>query len=165
MKPIFFALLASLFILSACAGPGTLAPPPALDHREAASQVLSSFFEALNRSDYAAAARLYGGSYETLATMNPDIPADDHVALWKQGCQFNGLQCLKIKEILLSEQVDENTFHFIVKFQNADGSLFTQGPCCGEDETSMPPVSEFGYEVRRNANGQLQVMDMPPYVP
>jgi hypothetical protein len=158
MKRIFFVLLASMLILSACAG-------AAGDDNKAARQALSDFFDALNRGDYAAADILYGGSYETLATMNPDVPAGEHTTLWKQGCQFNGFQCLKIKEFLLSEQVDGNTFHFVVQFQNADGSLFVQGPCCGEDETSMPPVSEFGYEVRRSASGQLQVMDMPPYVP
>lgn len=166
MKPVFLALFTFSLILSGCAGPREIPlPTPTTDNSQPARQVLTGFFEALNRADYAAADKLYGGSYETLTTMNPDVPASDHVTLWKQGCQFNGLQCLKVKEVVASDQVYENTFLFVVHFTNADGTLFAQGPCCGEDQTGVSPVSEFQYEVRLNQQGRFQVMDMPPYVP
>jgi hypothetical protein len=161
MKAILLFLLLFVLALSGCASPATT---PDGD-TQAARQALTRFFEALNLADYTAAAGLYGGSYETLATMNPDIPTGERARLWEQGCEFNGFQCLRVKEIVLSERVGETTFHFIVHFENADGTLFVQGPCCGEDETGMPPVSEFPYEVQRNAEGLFQVMDMPPYVP
>ena len=151
---------------SAC-GPVAEIPLPTgtPDISQSARQALTGFFEALNRGDYAAADRLFWDDYEILTTMNPDIAAGDHVALWKQGCQFNGFQCLKIKEIVSSEQVDADTFRFVVHFQNADGTMFVQGPCCGEDPTGVPPVSEFAYQVRRDKTGNFRVMDMPPYVP
>ncbi len=166
MKPSLLLFFTLTFVLAAC-GPIAEIPLPTatLDNSQLARQALIGFFEALNRGDYAAAERLFGDDYEILTSMNPDISASEHVALWKQGCQFNGFQCLKIKEIVSAEQVNENTFRFVVHFQNADGTLFIQGPCCGEDPTSVPPVSEFKYEVRRNDKGMFQVMDMPPYVP
>jgi hypothetical protein len=48
---------------------------------------------------------------------------------------------------------------------SSDGSLFVLGPCCGANETEMPPVSQFEYKVTRDASGQFVVMDLPPYVP
>ena len=162
MKPILAMLLFAL-LLSACA-PATLAPTPVSPDGQAAL-ALTSFFTALNRGDYSAAEALFGDDYEVLTGMNPNTPAGDHLALWKQGCQSNGFQCLKIKEIVSSEKVDEDTYRFVVHFANADDSLFIQNPCCGEDLTTTPPVSEFTYEVRRSAAGKFQVMDTPPYVP
>src|SRR5258706_3333042 len=155
-----------LCLLAACGRfAKTTLPRVPRDDSQSARQALTGFFEALNRGDYAAAESLFGDDYEILTTMNPDIPASDHVALWKQGCRFNGFQCLKIKDIVSSEQVNENIFRFTVHFANADGTLFIQRPCCGEDPTSVPSVSEFKYEVRRNDKGVFQVMDMTPYVP
>jgi hypothetical protein len=159
MKPILVMLLFAL-LFSACA-PATPAGP-----EDQAAQALTDFFGALNRGDYNAAVALFGDDYEVLTGMNSaSIPASDHVALWKQACQSNGFQCLKVKEIVSSEKVDEDTYQFVVHFANADGSLFVQNPCCGEDLTATPPISEFTYEVRRNDQGKFQVMDTPPYVP
>jgi len=166
MKPPRCLLLGLMLFLAAC---GPIAeiplPTPTPDAHQLAIQALTGFFDALNRGDYTAAVGLFGDDYEILTTMNPAISASDHVALWKQGCQFNGFQCLKIKEIVSSEQVSQDVFRFTVHFASADGSLFVQGPCCGEDATTMPPVSEFKIELRRNAQGRFQVWDMPPYVP
>ena len=162
MKTILVMLLFVL-LLSACA-PAALAPTPASADGQAAL-ALTDFFAALNRGDYAAAEALFGDDYEVLTGMNSGIPASDHLALWKQGCQSNGFQCLKIKEIVSSEKADEDTYRFVVHFANADGSLFIQNPCCGEDLTTTPPVSGFTVEVKRNDQGKFQVMDMPPYIP
>ena len=153
-------------MLAACQPPSEIPLPTGTpDSHQLAFKALDDFFAALNSGDYATAVSLFGDDYEILTTMNPDISATDHVALWKQGCQFNGFQCLKIKEIVSSSQIDKDTFDFVVHFANADGSLFIQGPCCGEDPTTMPPVSEFTIQVQRNAQGAFQVWDMPPYVP
>jgi len=162
MRPIL-TILVFVLMLSACA-PATPAPTPATLDGQAAL-ALTSFFAALNRGDYGVAVALFGDDYEVLTQMNPNLPATDHPALWKKACQSNGFQCLKIKEIVSSEKVDDDTFSFVVRFANADGSLFVRNPCCGEDLTTTPPVSEFTYEVRRNAEGKFQVMDTPPYVP
>lgn len=166
MKPILSLFLTLAFGLVACAPVAEIPLPTGTpDTSQQARLALTGFFEALHRGDYAAADKLFWDDYEILTTMNPDISASDHVALWKQGCQFNGFQCLQIKEIVSSEQVDADTFRFVVHFENADGSLFIQGPCCGEDPTSVPPVSDFAYQVRRDPAGAFRVMDMPPYVP
>lgn len=167
MKPTLCLFLALACLLTACGGPISEIPMPTgtPDSHQLAVQALTGFFDALNRGDYSTAAALFGDDYEILTNMNPDTSATDHVALWKQGCQFNGFQCLKIKEIVSSRQIDKDTFDFVVHFANADGSLFIQGPCCGEDPTTVPPVSEFTIQVQRNAQGAFQVWDMPPYVP
>jgi len=155
-------MLLFVLLLSACAPAAT--PTPASPEDQAA-QALTDFFAALNRGDYAAADALFGDDYEVLMGMNSGIPATDHLALWKHACQFNGFQCLKIKEIVSSTQVYDGDFNLVVHFANADGSLFVRNPCCGEDLTTTPPVSEFTYEVKRNDQGKFQVMDTPPYVP
>ena len=153
-------------MLAACQPPSEIPLPTGTpDSHQLAFKALDDFFAALNSGDYATAVSLFGDDYEILTTMNPDISATDHAALWKQGCQFNGFVCMKVKEVVSSEQISKDIFKFVVHFANADGTLFVQGPCCGEDLTTMPPVSEFTIEVRRNAQGMFQVWDMPPYVP
>ncbi len=59
----------------------------------------------------------------------------------------------------------EDSYIFQVEFSNLDGSLFVLGPCCGANETEMPPVSQFEYTVSRNADHRFVVMNTPPYVP
>ena len=68
------------------------------------------------------------------------------------------------KSATLQEQVGDS-YIFQVEFNNPDGSLFVLGPCCGADETEMPPVSQFEYTVSRKAEGKFVVMNTPPYVP
>ncbi len=158
-----------ILLMAACsAKPPTesTAPVPATpDYRLEASQALQTFFNDLNRGDYEAAVALYGGSYEWLSGMNPDIDPNDHVALFSQGCQFNGFVCMRTMLISFKSQPSATEFVFGVQFQNADGSLFVQGPCCGEDETASTHVSEFKYTVTRTDSGAYLVMEMPPYVP
>jgi hypothetical protein len=149
--------------------PGTeLASPsvPTLDANAAeAREVMMRFFSALNARDYQSASELYGGSYETLISWNPDVQPTDKISLWKRACEQNGLQCLPVSEVVNSIQVSANVMEFTIHFRNPDGSLFILGPCCGENETSMPPVSEFICSVARTSDGDLKVMCLPPYVP
>jgi hypothetical protein len=123
------------------------------------------FFSALDQGDYSTAISLYGGSYETLSTWNPDLPATDLTGLWQRACEQNGLQCLPVSEVIAEEQVSANVVRFTLHFRNPDGSMFVLGPCCGETETSMPPVQEFGCTVARTSSGDFKVMCLPPYVP
>jgi len=123
------------------------------------------FFAALNAGDYPTAISLYGGSYDTLTTWNPDLPAADRTALWQRACQQNGLQCLPVGEVVSQEQVSANVVRYDLHFRNPDGTLFVLGPCCGETETSMPPVSQFECTVARTSGGDFKVMCLPPYVP
>ncbi len=132
--------------------------------QEQAYRTLIDFFDRLHAGDYEQAAELYGGSYETLIYWNPTIPAEDHLALWKNGCEINGMVCLKVHQAILQEQSAPGEFQFIVEFENEDGTRFTLGPCCGASETEMPPKWEFPYTVKR-VGDQFLVMDLPVSTP
>ncbi len=137
-------------------------PPEDPDRPEAAARM---FFDALNVGDYQAAADLYGGSYEVLVGMNPDLDPNDGPALLAQGCQFNGFTCLRMGEVLSGEETNPGEYDLVVQFQTASGDIFQLGPCCGADETEMPPVSEFPIRIISDETGALKVLDLPPYVP
>ena len=137
------------------------APPPAT--ADDARQALIAFFDHLDQGEYTAADALYGGSYETLAAMNPDLDPDDHAALWEHGCLQNGLQCLTIRSAAAVEWRDGG-FLFKVEFNAPGGSLFVLGPCCGATETEMPSKSLFDYKVIE-VEGRYKVIDLPVYIP
>lgn len=135
----------------------------AVQEWEAAQEALVDYFAALHQGQYSQAVDLYGGSYENLIAMNPQIAPDDFAALWESGCTLNGLQCLPVRSATLKEQGD-NTFVFTVEFNNPDGSRFVLGPCCGASATEMPPVEQFTYQVVKK-DGKYLVLDLPVYVP
>lgn len=129
-----------------------------------AHQVLVDFLTRLHTQDYAGAAPLYGGEYEQLQVFNPEIDPNDQVALWTWVCENKLLQCLEVRSAAFQHQEGDN-YVFQVEFSNPDGSLFVLGPCCGANETEMPPVSQFEFTVTRKADGKFVVMNTPPYVP
>ncbi len=135
----------------------------AVQEWEAAQQALVDYFTALSQEQYSKAIALYGGSYESLIAMNPDINSFDLDRLWENGCTVNGLQCLAVLSATLKEQVG-NTFVFTVEFSKPDGSRFVLGPCCGASETEMPPVGQFEYRVEKINDG-YRVLDLPVFVP
>ncbi len=122
------------------------------------------FLMLLNEGKYEEATPLYGGEYESLQVFNSQIDPMDHVALWTWACENSLLQCLQVRSAELVHQEGE-TYVFQVEFTNPDGSLFVLGPCCGANETEMPPQSQFEYTVTKNAEGGFVVMNTPPYVP
>ena len=129
-----------------------------------AYDVLVKFLTLLYTGNYAEAAPLYGGEYESLQVFNPQIDPNDRVALWNRVCENKLLQCLEIRSATFTKLVGDS-YIFQVEFSNSDGSLFVLGPCCGANETEMPPVSQFEFTVSRNAEGRFVVMNTPPYVP
>lgn len=130
-----------------------------------AQAVLTEFYNAVNQGLFDRAVVLYGGSYEELAYFNPTIEPDDQVALLRAACEFNGFMCLPILDSTLVETHNEQNFVFEVTFANLDGSLFVLGPCCGADEETMPPVSEFNVQVRCENETSCQVLDLLPWAP
>ncbi|MBV6451662.1 MAG: hypothetical protein MHPDNHAH_02408 [Anaerolineales bacterium] len=159
----YFLLIAALFLAS-CAPQATPAPTSLPSTANEAQEVLIQFFELLNAKQYAEADLLYGGEYEQLQVFNSSADPTDHAALWSWSCENAGLQCLKVRAVTF-DALQGDAYIFQVEFSNADGSLFVLGPCCGADETEMPPVSQFEYHVTRNNDGKFKVMDLPPYVP
>jgi hypothetical protein len=160
-------LYAAIFLVS-CGAPDaspspstqTTLPPTASE----AHDILVNFLTLLYTKNYAEATPLYGGEYESLEVFNPQINRADHVALWTWVCENQLLQCLEVRSTEFLHQ-EGDTYVFQVEFSNPDGSLFVLGPCCGANETEMPPVSQFEFTVTRNAAGKFVVMNTPPYVP
>jgi len=68
-------------------------------------------------------------------------------------------------EVLSVEKTGEGEYTFTVQFLRDDGEVFVLGPCCGADETEMPPTSEFTVRVAADQRGDFKVLDLPPYVP
>jgi hypothetical protein len=128
-------------------------------------QVLQQFFELLHDGEYAQASVLYAGSYENIVYMNPDVDPLDGARLFELACKVNGFQCLEVRRAVLEHTPAEGQFVFKVTFTSPEGGLFVLGPCCGADETVMPPHSEFFYEVHQTTDGSYKVMTEPVYVP
>lgn len=167
MKKYFVILFVTVLIGGCATKPINTAQPaqtsPSSEEAQAAD-TLSTFLRLLNEKNYADAALLYGGEYESLQVFNPEIDPADHVALWEWVCGKQSLQCLKPRSAVLVHE-EGGTYIFQVEFNNPDGSLFVLGPCCGANETEMPPVSQFEYTVMKDAEGKFLVMNPPPYVP
>jgi len=129
-----------------------------------AHDALVNFLTLLHAKKYTEATPLYGGEYDQLQIFNTEIDPADHVALWTWACDNQLLQCLEVRSATFKEQQGDS-YIFQVEFSNPDGSLFVLGPCCGSNETDMPPVSQFEFTVSRITNGKFVVMNTPPYVP
>ncbi len=163
-----FILIGAILLLLLLAGCQLNAPERPSQPPDGAAQAESTariFFEALHGENYQLAADLYGGFYEVLTGMNPDLDPQDSAGLFARGCQFNGFTCLRMGEVLSTEKSGEGEYTLTVQFLTDDGEIFLLGPCCGEDETSMPPISEFTIRVAADENEEYKVLDLPPYVP
>jgi hypothetical protein len=165
-----FVFLFLTLLLVSC-GPQPLNPTPTLlaptslpSTASEAQEVLIRFLTLLHSKNYVEAAPLYGGEYEALQVFNPEIDPNDHVTLWTWACDHQLLQCLEVRSVTFQE-LRGDTYVFQVEFNNPDGSMFILGPCCGANETEMPPISQFEFRVDRNTGGKFIVMDTPPYVP
>lgn len=156
MKQIVVLILSIL--ISACSN--LTSPDP-----ENAQTSLLEFITYLNEGSYEKASDLYGGDYEDLLSMNPEIPPKEVVSLWQNACEINGFQCLQARSVSLEEQISITEWKFLVEFTDINGSLFTLGPCCGADADEMPPQTQFEFIVRKTGGGEFLVMTMPIFMP
>lgn len=124
---------------------------------------MRTFFSALSNGQYSEAVKLYGGGYENLAGMNPDLSPADYEALWKRGCEQNDLVCMEVLDIVRVEEEKDSIVEFSVRFKTKDGELFQFTGCCGE--TLQEPITEWNIQVEKNADGNYKVLSLPPYVP
>jgi hypothetical protein len=130
--------------------------------RESARDALVAFLSALHSKDFALAATQYGGDTEALEDWEPDIQLDlPH--LLERGCTRYGLQCMPVRAILYRGPDARGGYQFLVEFTAPDGSLFHQGPCCG-DESEGPFPASFIFSVLKPDENWL-VMNLPPYMP
>jgi hypothetical protein len=168
MKIMFFVTLviSTLLMSTSCAGgdgPPTINPT---NHDTTnAMNTLIDFMKNLHEGRYVEAATLYGGTYEIMQDHNPGVDPNDHPLLIKNACEINGAQCLLVKSVTLEQKDSTSGYTFRVEFQNEDGSLFVQGPCCGGNETDTPSKSVFMITVIEDDDANFLVMDMPPYLP
>lgn len=162
----FFGLTFTGLILAACAAPTPVAELPS--DLEQAQQTLIDFFSLLKNGEYEEAVELFADDaetqfYETAQQNNSDVDPNDQAALMEAACTFQ-LRCMEILKVVSGERVSETEFVFMVELANPDGTLFVLGPCCGADETEMPPVSQFEYRVEK-AGSEFLVHGSPVYVP
>ena len=151
--------------LSDCVSSTAPEDDSALADFESAQQTLISFFSLLNDGEYKRAAALYGGMYHSLQDLNPKVDPNDHAALFKNVCTVNGAQCLEVRQSTLLDQPTPADFRFSVEFSNEDGSLFSRGPCCGDDSNSNDAQTAFIYTVRLACTGDYQVLGLPVFSP
>ena len=135
-----------------------LQAPPEKDDAE---KSLRDYLTALNAGDYILGAKLYGGDTELLETWNPDI-TNDLPKLFERACTQNGLVCMTPRTVTYRGIGADGNYQFNVEFNNPDGTLFVQGPCCGEENGAS--FSGFLIRVAKTESG-FAVLDLPPYVP
>jgi hypothetical protein len=161
-----YLIFSFMMLLVSCTATTTQSPTNGqADDYRIAQEALAAFLTDLNEGRYEGAARLYGGSYDTMITQNPDIDSANHPALLQNACKINGYQCLEVKRIELDQVVSPTEYTFSVEFMNDDGTLFILGPCCGGNETDSPPKSSFVFKVIKDKQDNFMVIDMPPYMP
>jgi hypothetical protein len=149
-------ILIGFWLLTACTTP--------LNRADHAKNALLSFFNLLNQEDYQSAGAYFGGGYELLTDMNPDINPSNHALLWESACRNNGFICLPVSRATFLNSTG-NIFLFEVEFLQADGTQFSQGACCGEDPASVVPRTLFLYRVLATDEGEYLVLDLPVYTP
>ena len=126
---------------------------------------LTNFLTALHDGDYAAAAELYGGSYEVMVAHNPALDSGDHAGLLRAACLVNGAVCLLPQSVVPAHEAEgvAGGDSFQVSFMAEDGSRFELGSCCGE--TNGSAQTEFVFVVENQGEGQFRVVTPPVYVP
>ena len=129
--------------------------------KDEAETALYLYLTALSAGDTILAAKLYGGDIKLLETWNPDI-VDDLPKLFERACTQNGLVCMAPRTVTYRGFDADGNYQFLVEFSNPDGTLFHQGPCCGETEGLS--FSSFLFRVVKTESGYA-VLDLPPYVP
>lgn len=116
---------------------------------------------------YDRAAALYGGSYDTLIEMNPNIDPGDRAVLLRNACEVNGFQCLRLRDVISSIAVrgegGARIVFFVVYLADRDDEIFALGACCG-GEGGLPQI-RFTFNVKELEDGAFRVVDLPPYIP
>jgi hypothetical protein len=165
-------MLLGVFVLGACgAFPGAPEPTPSLPpDLELAWDVLISVFDDIHQGRYEAVLKGLGDLppdlIPTLQGWDPTWqPAPDEVAGVLEKACTSGYLCLPIRRVIAVEPVSETEYEFLVEHALEDGSVFILGPCCGANETEMPPQTQFRYQVVRDPKGQWRVMWSPIYIP
>ncbi len=137
--------------------------PPDPAAQAAAQQALTDYLAALAAADYAAAATLYGGSYDLLIDNNPSRDPSDHASLFEGACTINGYVCnLSIHNVVSVAGLGFGSYRFMVELQNPQGALFELVQCCTSASDGTPPHTQFAFLVEL-VDGRYRVMTLPIY--
>ena len=120
-----------------------------------AELALTNFLSLLNQHQYQQASQYYGGDYDFLYKMNPDVKREQKAILLQKYCLENDGACL-IPDIIGLNQEDQD-FIFTVVFYDKEGNLFKTPGCSCKGGGK----SEFKFRVEKN-NPQFLVKDLPP---
>ncbi len=151
--------------------PAGLATDPVPTATLALQEFLESLFHASRGGEgdpaYQDAIRLYGGGYDALIEINPDLNPEDRAGLLRAACEHNGYHCLRLRDVIASDirpaQDGPQMVFFTVQLEAPNGEIFALGPCCGEE--SGLPQTQFSFAVRQASDGTYQVLELPPYSP
>lgn len=136
------------------------APVQDSNNEQAVRNALAEYINLLHTGSYREVAARYGGDYQALRSMNPDIGGDptgniDVQTLYiERACTQNGFACFQQRRIVGVTQIDDSNYIVDVELNNPDGSQFVL-PSDGR--------AAFPFRVQRNGNGFI-VLDLPPYV-
>ncbi len=136
--------------------------PPDPQAQAAAELALNSYLAALSAADYAAAAELYGGSYDLLIDNNPSRDPADHASLFEGACTINGHMCnLSVRNVVHVAGLGVGIYRFTVELAYPDGTLLEMWPCC-TSAPEGPPQTQFAFQVEL-VDGRYLVMTLPIY--
>ena len=164
---IAFALIFPLIILLISCNDqiNPLTSSSNLSNDQLARNTLMRFLNSLHNGEFAQAAQLYGGVYETMMDQNPGVSPNDYVSLFHNACTQNGMQCLQVNSVTLDKKISDAEYLFKVAFLQDDGTPFVLGSCCGSDDVGVPSQQAFYFTVVEMDPGKFVVLDLPPYIP
>ena len=176
VKPVG-SICTAILLLTACSKPSSLPAPsdgevPQVQTSvstpsdlDLARSALITFFDSLYRDDYQTATNYYGGLYNALQSLYPDVDPQDHATLFKTACEGSeyAFYCWKLKDIIKQEQISPGRYLFTVRFEDDSGNLLTAGdnktpvPCLPTEEC---PRSQFAYTILK-VEDEFLVQELP----
>jgi hypothetical protein len=138
--------------------PGGSADRPSVDMMDRqAREKVAGFLLTLGTGKYRAAAALFGGDYQPLRDMNPDlagvVAGNEQLQelLLRRACTTNGYACLRQRRVLDVKVYSPDEAVVTAELSHRDGSRSAAGG-----------RTAFEFRVAR-VGGQYFVMDLPPY--
>src|SRR5680860_71113 len=124
-----------------------------------AKNTLINYLNYLASGEYDKVSNLYATDYTALRSWNPGVNQANHSELFKRGCEINGLECLKLKEIVKTE-VDGNRVILTVKL--VDPVSLSGTYCAKGADLASACLSEFKMTVVNLGDDiGYRVVDLP----
>lgn len=118
-----------------------------------ARRALFDYLSALSGKRYQEAVFYFGGSYESLIKLNPNISPNDKAKLFEAYCTSNGTKCFMPEVVADKDISNPAEMIFSVSFVTRDF-----------DDVILNGQRNFDFRVQRIVDG-FKVLNLPPYVP